>query len=85
MDITQLFNEMISDENIEVSSFATRAQELKTYLNNNQLSQAEYNELVDDFLELKSINKELLSLDVQKKLVDFANILKEIKFFASLI
>lgn len=85
MDITQLFNEMISDENIEVSSFATRAQELKTYLNNNQLSQAEYNELVDDFLELKSINKNLLSLDVQKKLVDFANILKEIKFFASLM
>lgn len=85
MDITQLFNEMISDENIEVSSFATRAQELKTYLNNNELSQAEYDELVNDFLELKSINKELLSLDVQKKLVDFANILKEIKFFASLI
>jgi hypothetical protein len=85
MDIIQLFNEMISDENIEVSSFAIRAQELKQYLDDNQLSQDEYNELVDDFLELKTINKNLLSLDVQKKLVDFANILKEIKFFASLM
>lgn len=85
MDIQQLFNEMISDPNIEISSFALRAQEIETLFKEEKISEDEYKELVDDFLELKSVNKELLSLDVQKKLVDFANVLKEIKFFASLI
>ena len=85
MDITQLFNEMISDPNIEVSTFALRAQEIKDLFDKQQISEDEYNELTEDFLELKHINKALLSLDVQKKLIDFAAILKEIKFFASLI
>lgn len=85
MDIINLFEEMIADPNIEVQEFAARAQEIKAYFEHNLISQEEYQELADDLLELRTINKEMLSLDVQKKLTDFANALKTLKFFLTIV
>jgi hypothetical protein len=76
---------MLADPNIEVQEFATRAQEIKMYWEHGQITQSEYQELVDDLLELKSVNKELLSLDVMKKLDTYAGYLKTANFFIGLL
>lgn len=85
MEIKELFNNMIADPNIEVQEFAKKTQEIKQYWIDKKISQEEYDELVNDLLELKSVNKQMLSLDVQKKLQEFTDILKNIKFFTSII
>lgn len=85
MDIKELFETMISDPNIEVKEFARRAQEIEILWQRDKISEAEYKELCADLLELKYINKEMLSLDVQKKLDTFVTYLKNLKFFASLM
>lgn len=85
MEIITMFEEMIASPNIEIREFATRAQEIKMYFEHHLITQDEYQELVDDLLELKTVNKEMLDLDVQNKLQTYANYLKTAKFFASLI
>lgn len=85
MDIKELFENMVSDPNIEVKEFAKRAQEIEILWQQDKITKDEYQELVTDLLELKYINKEMLSLDVQKKLDTFVTYLKNLKFFASLM
>jgi hypothetical protein len=84
-DIVELFNNMLADPMIEVQEFARRAQELKLQFSNKELSEDEYNELVEDLLNLEYINKEMLSLDVQKKLDTTITVLKNLKFFVTFI
>jgi hypothetical protein len=85
MSILETFEMMLADPNIEVKEMAIRAQEIEMYYEHNQLSEDEYKELVEDLLQLKSINKQMLSLDVQKKLDTYSTYLKNIKFFTGLI
>lgn len=85
MDILNTFETMLADPNIEVQEFAKRAQEIKDAFDKKEITEAEYQELVDDFLELKHLNSELLSLDVQKKLETYSNYLKTANFFIGLL
>jgi argininosuccinate lyase len=85
MSIIETFESFLQDPNIEVQELASRAQEIKMYREHGQITEEEYNELVEDLLELRSVNREMMSLDVQLKLNKLTNFLKNVKFFASII
>ena len=69
----------------EIKDLAERAVKLKTAYENKELSESEYQELADDLLELKHINEEMVSLEVIRELWQVIDVLKNLKFFASLI
>lgn len=85
MEFLTTFEEMLASPNVEVQEFATRAQEIKMYFEHNQITVGEYQELAEDLVELRTVNKEMLSLDVQLKLQKYADYLKTAKFFASML
>ena len=85
MELLTTFETMLADPNVEVQEFATRAQEIKMYFEHGQITQEEYQELANDLLELKYVNKQMLSLDVQNKLQKYSNYLKTANFFIGLL
>ena len=85
MELLTTFETMIADPNVSVQEFAQRAQEIKANFDAGNITQEEYTELANDILELKYVNKELLSLEVQKKLDTYAGYLKTTDFFIGLL
>jgi hypothetical protein len=69
----------------EVKDFAERAVKLKAEFEARLLTTEEYTELTDDLLALKHINEASISIEVSRELWTLVDILKNIKFFASLV
>jgi hypothetical protein len=69
----------------EVKDLAERAVKLKTLYDNKEISQSEYEELSNDLLELKYINTDMVDLEAIRELWQVVDVLKNLKFFASLI
>lgn len=68
----------------EVKDLAERAVRIQSMYENSQITEDEYKELANDLLELKEINEEMVGLEVIRELWLLVNLLKNIKFFASL-
>lgn len=69
----------------EVKDLAERAIRVKALYDNKELTDSEYKELVDDIMNLKFINQEMTDLEAIRELWVVVNVLKNIKFFATLI
>ena len=69
----------------EVKDLVERAVKLKALYDNKEISQSEYEELSNDLLELKYINKDMVDLEAIRELWAVVDVLKNLKFFASLI
>jgi len=69
----------------EVKDLAERAVKIETMFNNGEITQDEYQELATDLLELKYINQTMVNLEITRELWQIAEVLKNLKFFASLI
>jgi hypothetical protein len=85
MFTNERFNLMLVDPNIQVQEFAKRAQEIKGYWTSKQISKSEYDELIEDLYELKTVNKEMLSLDAQRKIKEFCDYLKNVGYFMAML
>lgn len=69
----------------EVKDLAERAVRLKQLYDNQEITKEEYEELANDLLELKHINQEMVDLEAIRELWQVVNVLKNLKFFATLI
>lgn len=69
----------------EVKDLAERAIRIKTLHDNKEISDDEYTELANDLLELKYINHEMTDLEAIREMWAVIAVLKNIKFFATLI
>lgn len=69
----------------EVKDLAERAIRVKALYDNKELTDSEYKELVDDIMNLKFINQKMTDLEAIRELWVVVNVLKNIKFFATLI
>ena len=77
-------NDFLISPVAEVKDFAERAVRLKTAFTEGQLTQQEYMELTDDLLSLRHINEASVSIETQRELWNLVDLLKNIKFLASL-
>ena len=78
-------NDFLMSPVAEVKDLAERAQRIETMYTNGEMSFEEYTELATDLLELKHINKEMVDLELIRELWQVITVLKNLKFFASLI
>ena len=69
----------------EVKDLAERAVRVESMYNNGDLTLEEYKDLAEDILSLKVINEEMVDLEAQRELWQVVNVLKNLKFFASLV
>lgn len=69
----------------EVKDLAERALRIQHLYSENKISREEYEELAQDLLELKYVNKVMVSLELQRELWQVVEVLKNIKFFTTLI
>lgn len=77
-------NEFLLSPVAEVKDLAERAVRIENMYNNKEITYPEYKELVEDLLELKHINENMVHLEVTRELWLCINVLKNLKFFASL-
>ena len=67
-----------------IKDLAERAQRIRNDYEAGRISKSEYIELTDDLLSLKHINDEMVGLELTRELWKAVELLKNIKFFASL-
>lgn len=67
-----------------ISQAATKALELNRELVNGNLTAAEYNELLDDVVRLDSIEKDMISIEIYRLIVQAYHTILTLKTIASL-
>lgn len=78
-------NDFLMSPIAEVNDIAARAQRIENLYNSKQITYSEYAELAEDLLELKHINKEMVDLEAIREMWQVVEVLKNVKFFASLM
>jgi hypothetical protein len=78
-------NDFLMSPIAEVNDIAARAQRIENMYNNREISYSEYAELAEDLLELRHINKEMVNLEAIREMWQVVTVLKNLKFFASLV
>lgn len=68
-----------------VKDLAERADRVIKLHNEKQISTAEYIELINDLTDLKHINEDMVDLQAIKEFWDLMDLLKNLKFIATII
>lgn len=77
-------NDFLMSPIAEVKDLAERAQKIEALYTAGELTKAEAAELAGDLLELKHINADMVSIEVQRELWQVVKFLQNLKFFTSL-
>jgi hypothetical protein len=69
----------------EIKDLAERAVRIEQQYKDGKLTFSEYAELANDLLELKTINTDMMGLELTRELWQVVTFLKNLKFFSSLV
>ena len=82
---TQLLNNLLISEIPEVAQAAHRAQVLMARRISNELTQDEFEELIDDLANIDNIDRSMITLETYREIVQAFEIIMALKGAASLL